>query len=189
MSVDPREWTDDRLAEGLRTQRGECVSELTRRYWPPIQRFCANFLCDHQLGEDVAQETFLRLTDETPPPLGRVRPWLYRIARNRCLDLLRRQKISPTHNHPLRTGIDPAATRTGVSGAMRRDERDERLHLAIDGLPQEYREVLLLKYFEGMDREEMAVALDATPQAVKGRLTRASDALQEALRGLSGSAG
>lgn len=180
------ELTDEACVEALRNGDRGAADALARKYWPAIQRFCANYIGDAQLGEDVAQETFSRLVSGAELPEGPLRPWLYRVARNRCLDILRRHQRSPTHGHAIRTGFD-SPTQTG--GPRTRADRSERrllIRQIIDQMPDDYREVLLLKFFEGLSRAEMAAALDLSEQAVKGRLARASDALSEELRRLTG---
>jgi RNA polymerase sigma-70 factor (ECF subfamily) len=179
--------SDDALLSGLRSGREGYAEELARRYWAAIQRFCAAYLGDADLAEDVTQETFVRLADGHDLPDGAVRPWLYKVARNRCLDVLRRRQRSPTHNRPLRTHVDHADSTMGPQTRTARQERREVIRAIIDQMPDEYREVLILKFYEGLSREEIATAVGATEAAVKGRLVRASEYLQEQLRKITGS--
>jgi len=166
---------------GLRAGDAACGEALSRRYWPAILRFCRGYLGDEALAEDVTQETFLKLAEPAALPEGAVRPWLYKVARNRCLDILRRHQRSPTHNRPLRTHFDAPRDTAGPRTQVARQERRERIAAIVDQMPEDYRSVLVLKYFEGLTREEIAQTLGLTDAAVKGRLVRASAHLQEQL--------
>ena len=83
--------SDEELVEQLRKGDREAMEILSQRWWPAIYRFCAYYLEDDALGEDVTQETFAKLLDGTELPTGRFKPWLYKVARNRCLDIHRRR--------------------------------------------------------------------------------------------------
>ncbi len=177
--------SDDALMAALRRGDRPAAEALTRRYWEPIRRFCNNYLGDDVLAEDVAQETFAKLTAGGELPTGAVRPWLYKVARNHCLDILRRHQRSPTHNRPLKTGFDAARDSTGPATRAAREERRELIRQIIENMPEDYRDVLMLKHFEGLSREEMAEVLGVTDATVKGRLVRASDFLRDELAKLT----
>lgn len=179
--------SDAELVGALAEGHPEAPDELYRRYWNPIQRFCRNYLTDEGRGEDVAQETFAKLLGERNLPAGELRPWLYRLARNRCLDLLRRHQRSPTDHNRLATGFDHAKSTAGPRTKLAREERRRLIREIIDSLPDDYRSVLILKHFEGLSRAEMASTLGISEIAVKGRLARASEKLQEELRRITGS--
>lgn len=174
--------TDDELMQRIRLGERDALAELTARYWDSIRRFCASYLEDEALAEDVAQETFARLASGGEElPTGAVKPWLYKVARNRCLDVLRRHQRSPTHNRPIKSSFDAARDTAGPQTRAVREERAELLRRIIADMPEEYRSVLMLKHFENLTREEMAEALGLTDAAVKGRLVRASEYLRQEL--------
>jgi RNA polymerase sigma-70 factor (ECF subfamily) len=176
------QWTDEQLAEALRRADPAAGAEATRRYWPAIARFCRTYLRDEQQAEDVAQETFAKLQPPAALPAGPLRPWLYRLARNRCLDLLRRENRSPTAGPPLRSGFDAPTATGGPATKAARSERDDLIRAALDTLPEDYRAVLVMKYYEGLSREEIAAVLEVTEQTVKGRLVRGAEYLRGELR-------
>ncbi|MEP0845698.1 MAG: sigma-70 family RNA polymerase sigma factor [Phycisphaerae bacterium] len=180
--------SDEQLVEQLRAGRSGAADELARRYWPAIVRFCDSYLGDHAGAEDVAQDTFATLTDASKLPEGAIRPWLYKVARNRCLDILRRHQRSPTHDHKIRTGFDAPQRTSGPRTKAARTERQELIRSIISSMPEDYRSVLVLKFYEGLSRDEMAAALGVSEATVKGRLVRASEYLEEQLRKITGSA-
>lgn len=179
---------DEELAEQLRGGAEGALDELFRRYQPAIQRFCGRYLGDEALGEDVSQDTFARIAGGVTPE-GALRPWLYRVARNRCLDILRRRQISPTHGRPLKTGIDAIRASAGPGTRVAGAERDALLRELVHQLPDEYHSVLLLKFVGGLSRQEIAAALEVSEASVKGRLARGLEALQELVDRVTGSGG
>jgi RNA polymerase sigma-70 factor (ECF subfamily) len=175
-------WADERLRDGLRERDARCVEELLRRFHDPLLRYGGSYLNDAALAEDVVQQVFAKLAEGEGTPDGALKPWLYRVVRNRCLDILRRQKRSPTHNKRLRTGFDAARRTAGPGTRMARDERRALIREIIERMPEDYRGVLMLKYFEGFTRAEIAESLGVSEAAVKGRIVRASEHLESELR-------
>lgn len=186
MNEEPSIVEEGGLVTGFRNGKDEAAARLMERYWAPISRFCFSYLNDAALAEDVTQETFTKLSTTEDPPCGDLKPWLYKVARNRCLDILRRHERSPTFNRPMRTGFDVARKSAGPGTRVANTERQERLREIVAGMPEEYRSVLMLKHTEGLSRSEMAEVLGVSEATVKGRLVRASEYLREALRKVSG---
>jgi RNA polymerase sigma-70 factor (ECF subfamily) len=178
----PDNWSEQELSDRLRQAHPQAVPEAVRRYRPPLLRYIGSYLRDPGRSEEVVQEVLGKLTDGSAAIEGAVRPWLYRVAHNRCLDILRRQQRSPTYNRPLRTGFDAPRQSTGAGTRVAREERRQLIRQIVDEMPEDYRSVLVLKYFEGFSREDIATTLGLTEAAVKGRLVRASQHLEEQLR-------
>lgn len=172
---------DAALLASMRAGNEEAATRLSERYWPALYRFCLSYLADEPLAEDVTQETFAALSGTDNPPSGDVRPWLYKVARNRCLDILRRHDRSPTHHRPFRTGFDPSFSTAGPATRAANNERHEILRQVIASMPEEYRIVLMLKHIEGLSRIQIAEALEVSEPTIKGRLVRASEYLREEL--------
>ena len=125
-------------------------------------------LKSRQDAEDVLQEVFANahnamLADERPI---NVRPWLYRIARNRCLNHLRR----PVHEGQDSMDIHPHMN--GTSTAERVQDREELRQVLSDvgTLPETQRTALLLREIDQMSYDEIAVAMETTIPAVKSLL-------------------
>lgn len=182
----PTNVDDAALLCALRGGDESASARLVERYWPAIFRYCVSYLRDEGLAEDVTQGTFAKLATTDEPPQGDLRPWLYKVARNRCLDILRRQDRSPTHNRPFRTGFDVARQTAGPRTRVVENERQTKLREIISAMPEDYRSVLLLKHIEGLSRGQIAETLGVSEPTVKGRLVRASEYLREELRKHSG---
>jgi RNA polymerase sigma-70 factor (ECF subfamily) len=177
----------------VRYQRGdrEAFAELVRRYSGPIYNFSVRHLRQAPLAEDVTQEVFLRLVQKAAEfkHEARFSTWLYTIARNLCIDHLRKLKHR-RHASLDNSGSDeaPLAERLAAGGIDADTERSavsiEVLHAietAVDALPEEQREVFLLREIANMPFKEIATATGVGENTVKSRMRYALDRLQQAL--------
>ena len=146
-------------------------------------------------AEEVAQEALLRIFenfDQLREP-ERVRPWIFRIAKNACLMKRRKSVFAPERELSLDEFV-PGKTRD--DGRMKLDiadwsalpeqgaldsEMKDALRRAIAGLPDSYRSVILLRDIEELSTQETAHILDLTEDNVKTRLHRARLALRQKL--------
>jgi RNA polymerase sigma factor (sigma-70 family) len=168
---------DERLVALIRAGHDRAFEVLFDRYHSRLLAFCNSMLRSRQDAEDVLQEVFANahramLADERRI---NVRPWLYRIARNRCLNHLRK---------PVPEGqdsMDIHAHDHGTSTAEQVQRREDlRLLLSdVETLPETQRTALLLREIDQLTYEEIAVAMETTVPAVKSLLVRARIALAE----------
>jgi RNA polymerase sigma-70 factor (ECF subfamily) len=177
----PRDsWGDETLVARARDGDTRAFEALVRRYQAPIYRLAVRMLNDAAEGEDVTQEVFVTAWRRLPgiQEDKAVRAWLYRIATNRCLNILRARK--PTA--PLQEETIPAASPAASPEA--RAEAHERLaalRVALGQLTAEQRACWLLREVEELSYAEIAGIVHTTPQAVRGRLARARAELGEAM--------
>ncbi|HKH40630.1 MAG TPA: sigma-70 family RNA polymerase sigma factor [Solirubrobacterales bacterium] len=168
---------DEKLVVLTRRGHQHAFDTLVERYQARLLGFCRQMLGSTEDAEDVLQEVFVAaynamVADERPIA---VRPWLYRIARNRCLNHLRKptadgQDTMDTHPHM-----------NGVTTHERVQNREEFRSLLTDvgRLPETQRSALLLREIDAMSYEEIAKAMDTTVPGVKSLLVRARIALAE----------
>ena len=161
------------------TRRGHqhAFEALVERYQSRLLGFCRQMLGSTEDAEDVLQEVFVAsynamIADEREIA---VRPWLYRIARNRCLNHLRK----PTADG--QDTMDTMPHMNGVTTLERVQSREEFRSLLDDvsHLPETQRSALLLREIDAMSYEEIAQAMDTTIPGVKSLLVRARIALAE----------
>jgi RNA polymerase sigma factor (sigma-70 family) len=169
---------DDRLIAMMRGGHERAFEVLFERYNTRLLAFCQHMLSSREDAEDVLQEVFVAahnaiLADERDL---NVRPWLYRIARNRCLNHLRKpvpdgQDTMDVHPHE-----------NGATTAERVQNREEFRQLIADvgTLPETQRTALLLREVDSMSYEEIAQATATTVPSVKSLLVRARITLAEA---------
>jgi len=155
------------------TARQAQLLELAGALRPELHRYCARLMGSVIEGEDVVQDTFARAfvaLDELPdaPPL---RAWLFRIAHNRALDLLRSRAIRATE--PIEAAhevVDPESP-DPVEVLMRREAVETAVSRFVE-LPTVQRSVVILKDVLDQSLEEIAAMLDLTVNAVKAHLAR-----------------
>jgi RNA polymerase sigma factor (sigma-70 family) len=170
--------SDERLV--ALTRRGNTVAfeVLVSRYSSRLLAFCRHLLSSREDAEDVLQEVLAAafnamLADERPI---NVRPWLYRIARNRCLNHLRRIQAVGVDS------MDIHFSDHGASTADRAHEREEfRLLVGdIHELPETQKTALVLREMDALSYEQIAEAMETTVASVKSLLVRARVSLAEA---------
>lgn len=146
-------------------------------------------LCRHLLGsadraEDAAQEAFVRAyrAYESYDPQQPFIAWIMRIARNHCLDILRRRSTEKAlFGSEVQEAADAeSADATGVHAVLR-DERATAVNAAVAALPERYRVPLALAYFADADYEEIATTLGITRTHVGVLLCRAKQMLRQSL--------
>lgn len=171
---------DERLVAHVRRGNQAAFEVLVARYQVRLLGFCR-----HMLGagarrdaEDVLQEVFASayramLADERTI---NVRPWLYRIARNRCLNHLRRDPM------PSIEGMELTVVDEGLGTAEVVHQRAEVRQLLSDiqALPESQRTAILLREIDDLSYDQIAMAMDTTVAAVKSLLVRARVGLAEA---------
>ncbi len=173
---------EDRLAVSAREGDRAAFDLLVRRYQLRLLRFSLRMVKDPCDAEDVVQATFLRayrgLTRYKPG--GFFSSWIYRIALNECRRKLRGR---PPQSQPLEAGAGlPAPADSGdPQRTLAANDRNRIVRDAVSSLPERYREVMVLFYFEDMSVEETGRALGLTASAVKVRLHRGRAKLCAAL--------
>ena len=169
---------------------------LLARYEKPVFRFVARYLRDHQLAEDVHQEVFVRVirgaaTFKRTQKFG---PWLFRIARNLCIDTIRREGYrravslsAPTGGGRDGDGGGPALGETVAGNEPTPDRTVEvrdmagAVQRALDDLPDEQRELVLLKEMAGLTFREAADVLGVPESTLKSRMQVALESLRRSL--------
>jgi RNA polymerase sigma factor (sigma-70 family) len=170
--------TDEKLIALVRRGHHGAFEALVQRYQPRLLAFCRHMLSSQEDAEDVLQEVFAAsfnaiCADQRPI---NARPWLYRIARNRCLNHLRRPQPSGQDT------MDVFERDGGASTADTVHRREEFLHLVADvrELPETQRTALLLREIDALSYEQIAETMDTTVPSVKSLLVRARVSLAEA---------
>ncbi len=169
---------DERLVALTRRGNQAAYEALVGRYQSRLLAFCRHMLGSREDAEDVLQEVFAAafnamVADDRPI---NVRPWLYRIARNRCLNHLRRQTAIGVDS------MDVHLADHGTTTADRVHDREEFRELVADvqTLAENQRTALLLREIDALSYEQIAEAMETTVPSVKSLLVRARVALAEA---------
>src|SRR4030088_2355024 len=170
--------SDERLIAITRRGQPAAFETLCARYQARLLSFCRHLLASREDAEDVLQEVFAAaynavLADERTI---NVRPWLYRIARNRSLNHLRKASAIGVDS------MDVHYAEGGVSTAEKvmRRESFRQLISDVQQLPETQRTALLLREIDALSYEQIADAMETTIPAVKSLLVRARISLAEA---------
>jgi RNA polymerase sigma-70 factor, ECF subfamily len=164
-------------------QRGNrnAYGELVRRYYTGVVNVVYRLCGDTGLAEDMAQEAFLRAWINLPSfhPQSSLRNWLYRIAVNAALDVLRRKPEENLEEETVQMIPDAAIS---PESALIEKERVAVLQQAMRELPEAARSVLVLREYGGLSYQEIASTLDVPIGTVMSRLNYARNRLRELLK-------
>jgi len=161
---------------GDRNAYGDLVRTHSQGVLNVVYRMCGN----KHLAEDAAQEAFIQawLKISSYKPRSSFRSWLYRIAVNAAIDMLRKEKrVLPdaVEDYYL---MDSSP---GPESMLTSSERAELVRKAVVGLPDASRAVLVLREYEGLSYQEIAETLDIPIGTVMSRLSYARKLLKEKL--------
>jgi RNA polymerase sigma-70 factor (ECF subfamily) len=162
---------------------------LVRRHQVPLYNFCFRMLGQPDDAADVAQETFVQLyshlgqLDEREP----IAPWLFRVARNRCIDVIRRRRTVPLGSLVDDSGesalpTDPIDDEPLPDVLAERADLQRLLSNAISELPSAYAEVVALRYAGDRSFAEIAAILECDEGTARVRFHRAKTLLRRHLR-------
>lgn len=176
-------------------------AELAQRYLPVIETYARRILIDDTAAQDVAQETLLVLwqrSREFKPEKARLTTWLHRVAHNRCIDLLRRQKretLMPSidlferqENSEPGFGSGDTDSLSDVStsaapptSASASTDKAAAVDAALRKLPESQRTALVLTYYQNLSNREVARVMSSSIRAVESLLCRARGNLKKQL--------
>ncbi len=169
---------DELLMARFAAGHAEAFDELYGRYEGPLYGFCARLLGDADEAADAFQEAFIKVIEQRASyRAGRFRSWVFTIARNECLDRMRRggrqARLLELHAPDTTHHVDTAAAI---------DARDELTKLLAE-LPSEQREITLLHRYHGFSYAEIARMTGSSEAATKQKAYRALLTLRQARHG------
>jgi len=184
------ELTDGILAQQALAGDEDAYAMLVKRYSSALFNFICRFLNDYDAASDILQQVFLQLYLSLPKlrtgePL---KAWLFQVARNRCVDELRRKHAIHFSELQVSTDDDELSLLDSLPDTEPLpeevvDQRDlqEILQQAIDTLPVKYRSVVLLRYVAQLSFAEIGRSLQMPEATVKTYFQRAKPLLRAAL--------
>lgn len=182
----PADESDERLMLRFRDGEAPAFEVLVRRHRTPVFSFLVRLTGDRARAEDLCQEVFLKVVRAADgwTPRARFQTWLYAIARNQAVDEARRQAFRRAE--PLEGGAaarasseDPGPDRAAEGALLR-----PKLEAALAALPEEQREVFLLREYSGLRFAEIAEVTGVPENTVKSRMRYALEALRGSLAAL-----
>jgi RNA polymerase sigma-70 factor (ECF subfamily) len=176
------------IAHGLRRRDPDLLDELIGRYQYRLPRYLWTLTGNHETAEDLFQETWIRVLEKSHlyNPQWRFETWLFSIARNLAIDLLRRRDpesldalLDPGDERPAREWPDRESATPFETVAA--GEQAEHVKSVLRQLPPEAREVLVLRFQEDLSLNEIADVTGAPLSTVKSRLYRGLEAFRNLL--------
>ena len=164
--------TETKLVEAAVGGDIESFGKLCRRYYGPMVAIAYSVVSDHQLAEDAAQESFARalVSLRKLKKQTRFAPWLAAICRNVAKDMVA-------------TKVRQISTKDFSQAARKNtDENAPVIRRAIEQLPVSAKELVVLRYYNGLSYEQIASVLGISQAAINGRLTRAKRKMAKYLR-------
>lgn len=181
--------TDQEIVEAVLAGHQHRFAELVDRYQRKIVNYVYRMLGNYDDAVDLSQDVFLKAYSalDSYRPKYPFPAWLFRIARNAAIDELRRKRLATLSiDEPIETGEgtierDVEADRAGPEDEYLQEEFRATVEAAVGGLPEKYREPLVLRHAGDMTYDEIAEALELPLGTVKTRIFRAREALREEL--------
>ncbi len=160
------------LVKKMRLGDETAIETFVSKYYPQILRYCRMHINDYGYAEDMAQETFERFfrTLKRYQHYGKAVNYLYVIAANACKDYYRKHKEISVEELPEMPALN-----------MDLEERID-VHMALDGLPVELREVAILFFLQERKQNDIARILQIGLPLVKYRVRKAKDLLSAYIR-------
>jgi RNA polymerase sigma factor (sigma-70 family) len=167
--------SDERLTKRAVSGDERAFAAIFRRYHQPLFRFCLAIVGNPEDAQDALQNTMIKVLRALPGEERKIelKPWLYRIAHNESIDLIRRRRetreLDVEQAAPGYVLAEDAATR----------ERLRRLLTDLRELPERQREVLVMRELGGLDFEEIGTALQTSGAVARQTLYEARQSLRQ----------
>ena len=183
------------LAKGLQRRDPELLDQLIEQYQHRLFRYLVHLTASRERAEDFFQETWIRVLERGHQydAKHKFEAWLFTIARHLVIDWQRSKKmqsldalLDPEEGAPQEF---PAANTPSPLHQVLSAEEKSGVHASLERVPAIYREVLLLRFQEDMQLEEIAGVLAAPLSTVKSRLYRGLEALKGAMAPTAGRGG
>ena len=185
--------TDQAVMTEVRDGDVRKLAMLFERHHKSLFNFFLHMTGNRDLSEDLVQDVFFRMLRyrQTYDPKHAFTAWMYQIARNASVDHARKRKPEipidiGSANEEWNSMPEPVSTLPGAEEQMRKAQEVRLLRRALDRLPEDKREILILSRFQNLKYEEIASVLGCEVGAVKVRVYRATRALSEIYFQLAG---
>jgi RNA polymerase sigma-70 factor (ECF subfamily) len=171
-----QQFPDNKLVKLYLSGHEEALGELVNRHKDRIYTYIFMFVRDSYLAEDLLQETFIKVIDKLRTgkyqEQNKFLPWISRVAYNLCVDYYRREKRLPKVT--TRDGFDIFSvlkfSDASVEEKIIEDQTVVRVRTLIEQLPEEQREVLILRHYSDMSFKEISEVTGVSINTALGRM-------------------
>lgn len=169
--------SDQALLEQYQQGNREAVSQLLERHTRRVRDYVRMMVKDNDVADDLTQEVLIKvvkvLDEGRYTDKGRFLPWVLRIAHNRVLDYFRAQKQNKTVSESS-AGFDILGSKNfaepSIEESIILDQRAEEVRALVEELPDEQREVVKMRYYEGLSFKEIAEQTGVSINTALGRM-------------------
>jgi len=156
--------SDSALVNGALAGDADSFTQLCRRYYPAMVAIAHSIIGDRHLAEDAAQQAFADAVRKLPQLRKKEKfaAWLTVICRNAAFDLARKTDVARASNDLSSVAAEPHT-----------DDMVQAIKDAVTGLSVSEREIIFLRFYDGMSYGEISAVLGISNQAINGRLRRA----------------
>ena len=167
--------TDYNLIKRMRQGDNEAFDHFVHKYYTDILRYCTYHCFDSEEAKDLTQDTFLHFFSSfaSYSHKGKAKNFLYTIAGNLCKNY---------YKYPKSQSLDSVSEELLSDGQEDRLSTQITVRLYLDRLPEEFREVIILYYYQDLKQHEIADVLGIGLPLVKYRLKKAKELLEKKLR-------
>jgi len=164
---------DEILVQKILDGDSKALDELLERYYPQILKYCIWHLSSREEAEDATQEVMIKVVRH----IKRItrsfhfKPYIYQITKNTCIDIYRKKQIDTVP-------LDPLA-HEAVLKETEYQFKDDELVSVISTLPDDLKEVILLRYGQQMSLQEIAEATGVSMRTAQSRLRRAVNRIRK----------
>jgi RNA polymerase sigma-70 factor, ECF subfamily len=176
------ELRENQLFETLKAGDETAFEMLFRTYYQPLCNYAYTFVQDHDNAEEIVQSTFLQVWEKREVLEIRtgVKPYLYAMVRNACLNVIKHEKVKQQHAAmEFATGERSVES---VSRTVMASELEARIYRAMEALPEQCRLVFKLSRFEELKYTEIAEQLGISIKTVENHMGKALRIMREQLK-------
>ena len=181
--------SDQALLEMYQQGNREAVSQLLERHARRVRDYVRMLVKDNDVADDLTQEVLIKvvkvLDEGRYTDKGRFQPWLLRIAHNRVLDYFRAQKQVKTVSESS-AGFDILGSKNfaepSIEDRLVSEQQAEEVRQLIELLPAEQREVVKMRYYEGLSFKELAEHTGVSINTALGRMRYALINMRQAIK-------
>ncbi len=180
----PETVTDGEIIGRICDGETRLFDELVRRYQDRVYGMTGRFVGHGADAEDLAQEAFLKAFRGLEGFKGHAKfsTWLYRITFNLCMDWLRRNRKPGRRTASIDAAAEVADGTADLGKCLLAAEERNEVRKAVDRLPERYRTVVILLYYQELSYDQIGSVLDIPIKTVETRLYRARQMLRKTLR-------
>ena len=171
--------TDLELVRGLHARDPRSFTRVYGDHHAGVYNLCARILGDREEAKDMTQDVFLKAFSKPPAATDdvRLRAWLYRVATNACLNLIRGRRTD---------GAIEAETMAATGDPFEQAQTASLIELSLAGMNERYRAALVLKDLHGLEGRELAQVLEVSRPTADVLVHRARASFRRAFAGLAG---